>query len=129
MSDGTPCTYCGGAALEWDHVISVKLLNRTGPRFQAGDWIVPACCECNGLLSDRMLNNIPTRAGWLYQRYRTKYKKLLTNAVWSDEELDELTGSFKMLVIETMLAQAELDRRLAHLRKMAAMDSTYLQPR
>lgn len=44
-------------------------------------------------------------------------------------ELAELSGTFKMLVIETMLAQAELDHRLAYLRKIAAMDCDYLKPK
>lgn len=133
MPDGTSCIYCGGIALEWDHVIPVKLLRPdsrgTKNRYQDDDWIVAACTECNDLLSDRMLHTVPLRAGWLYNRYRKKYAKLMTNAVWTDDELEELHGSFKLMIIETMLAQAELDHRLAHLRKVSAMPMDYGQKR
>lgn len=131
IPDGSLCTYCGGIAHAWDHVIPVQLLRPDSKqnRIVSDDWLVLACNECNGALSDRMLHNVPLRAKWLYNRYRRKYSKLMSNATWTDDELDELSGSFKLLVIETMLVQAELDHRLAHLRKIAEMPSDYLQPK
>jgi 5-methylcytosine-specific restriction endonuclease McrA len=132
MSDDTSCAYCGGIALEWDHVVPVRALRPDSHKekhFQADDWVVPSCKECNDLLADRMLHTVPLRAGWLYNRYRKKYAKLMTSASWTDEELDELRGTFKLMIIETMLAQAELDHRLAHLRKIAAMSMDYMQPK
>ena len=128
MPDGSICIYCGGIALQWDHVVSVRALRPETyqwERFCPGDWIVLSCTECNGLLSDRMLHTVPLRAGWLYGRYRQKYAKLMGNARWTDDELDELQGTFRMLVIETMLAQSELDHRLSTLRRVAAMGMDY----
>ncbi len=128
IDDGTPCTYCGGIATVNDHVVSVELLRPQGGTtyYQEGDWVVPACNECNLMLSDRMLHTVPLRAAFLYKRYLDKYRKLRTTASWTDEEIEELKGTFKQLVIETRLIQAELDHRLAHLYKVKQYDSDYL---
>lgn len=123
IDDGTVCAYCGGTALRWDHVIARDLL-KPGE----SEWIVAACRECKDMLADRVLHTVPARAKWLYGRYRKKYAKLLLNASWTDEEIEELQGSFKALVLETSLVQAELDHRLAHLRMIAAKDRDYLAP-
>ncbi len=131
IEDGTACAYCGGIAEHKDHVIPVSLLRpgKRGQRFQDDDWIVPACVECNGLLSDRMLHTVPLRASWLYKEYRRRYKKLLTAPTWSNEELDELGDGFRSFVIENMIAQAELDLRLAKLRWVSRQDMDYMHPK
>jgi hypothetical protein len=75
-----------------------------------------------------MLHNVPLRAQWLYGRYRRKYRKLMMAASWTDDEIEELSGAFQLLVIETRLAQAELDHRLAHLFKVSKLGPDYLRP-
>ena len=133
MNDGTPCAYCGGIATEWDHVIPVALLRPSTSsnvtRYQDDDWIVPSCRECNGMLSDRMLHTVPLRAKWLMTAYKKRYAKLLRNAYWTEEELEELSGSFKQMVIESMRAQAELDMRLATLKRTSLQPMDYMQRR
>lgn len=130
IEDGTPCTYCGGIATHWDHVVPVSALrpNSKLHRIQPDDWIVPACQECNLQLSDRMLHSVPLRAKWLFQRYRKKYKKLMCNTSWTDDEINQLSGSFKIMVMQTMLAQAELDHRLAYLHRISLMPYEFMRP-
>jgi hypothetical protein len=132
IPENTTCTYCGTFATTWDHVVCVSLIrprNNSKPdRYQSGDWIVPACNDCNSFLSDRVLNAVPLRAAWLYKEYRRRFRKILTSPQWSDEEINELEGAFKIHVIESMLIQAELDHRLAHLRKIGAKNSDFMRP-
>ena len=125
---GSNCVYCSAPALEWDHVIA-RALTQQKRVYEPEDWIVPACRDCNSLLRARAITNIPERAAWLYARYRKKYAKLLTSASWTDEETEELGENLKRLVLETKVAQAELDLRLAHLRLIASKDWGYLRPR
>lgn len=117
--------------MEWDHVVPVALLrpSATGnvTRYQSGDWIVPSCSECNGMLSDRMFHTVPLRAKWLITAYKKRYAKLLRSAYWTEDELKELSGSFKQMVIETMRAQAELDMRLATLRYISLQSMDYMR--
>jgi len=75
-----------------------------------------------------VLNAVPLRAAWLYKEYRRRFRKILTSPQWSDEEINELEGAFKIHVIESMLIQAELDHRLAHLRKIGAKNSDFMRP-
>ena len=130
------CIYCGTIASQWDHVISVALLrpssyakSNKANRYKDDDWLVPACVECNCALQDRMLHSVPLRAKWLYSRYRKKYQKLMLNAVWTEDDLEDMSASLRALITETMFAQAELDLRLAHLLKVANKDMDYGKPK
>jgi hypothetical protein len=128
MIDDTKCTYCGGIALEWDHVIPVALLRPSSiERYKSDDWIVPSCRECNSMLSDRMLHTVPLRARYLLKAYKKRYKKVLRNHSWSQEDIDELEGSFKQLIIDTMDVQKELDCRLLHLINISRKDMDYMK--
>lgn len=80
---------------------------------------VPCCRECNVLLSDRLYFTIPSRAMFLLALYQDRYKKLLKQPDWSDEELEEVGDSMRLTIIQSMRDKAEIKRRLEYLEIVA----------
>lgn len=111
------CTYCGS----WDgnhrdHVIPASY-GQAKKNFKCET--VPACGECNVLLGDRLYFTLPSRAAYLMGVYQTRYKKLLKQPDWSDEEIEELGPSMRTSIIQTMKDKKEVRRQLEHLELVA----------
>ncbi len=121
------CTYCGAYAEARDHVIPNSWI-RDGRKY-TGDWTVPACEECNGMLGCELIVSVPGRADFLYSKYRKKYKKLMLSPVWTAAEMNALGPNLQSFVRQSMQAQAELDRRLAHLQVIRRQGWDYLRPK
>jgi len=107
-----------------DHVIPTSYL-REKRRF-SGDWLVPACRDCNSLIGDELIFNVPDRAAWVAAILRRKFRRLLQSRQWSDDEIAELGTSLRSAVILDREKRKETARRLEHLDIVAKMDSTYL---
>ena len=119
------CTYCGiPSDLQRDHVIPTSYL-RIKRRY-AGDWLVPACGECNRMLGSHLIFNVPDRAAWVMVAYQHKYRKVLTTVLWDDDELDEMSPRMRKNIKARLKARAEMERRLDHLKVVAAMPLTYM---
>lgn len=116
IPEGAECAYCSGVAIGWNRVIA------------RADWFVPGCLECNQMLADCALTSVPLRAAWLHRRYRKRFKQILTGTFWDQDEIEELRGGLKALVVETKSAQAELDCRLTRLGIVAGFHWDYLRP-
>ena len=90
------CVYCGMTAQARDHIVPHSYAAIEGV---SRDWqlskIVPACTECNSLLSNLMHTTIATRALFLVGKLSVRYKKLLASPNWSEEELDELGAALR----------------------------------
>jgi hypothetical protein len=119
------CTYCGA----WDgdnrdHVVPVSY-NQNVYRKKGGRKnvsyknTVPCCKECNVLLGDRLYFSIPSRAAYLLGTYERRYKKLLKQPDWSEEEIEELGPSMRTSVIQSMKDKNEVRRQLEHLQLVA----------
>jgi hypothetical protein len=116
------CTYCGA----WDgdnrdHVIPASYSQSVPYRkktFRQKD-TVPCCQECNVLLGARLCFTIPSRAAYLLGTYERRYKKLLNQPDWSDEEIEELGPSLRTSTIQSMKDKNEVRRQLEHLTLVA----------
>lgn len=123
--DQTVCCYCGRPYdLQRDHVIPTSYL-REKRKFE-GDWLVPACGECNSTLGAEPLFNIPDRAAWLSLVYRKKYAKLLRAPVWSEADYEDVSTRFRYEIEARQRLRAEAIQRVRHLDTVAAMPVSYL---
>jgi hypothetical protein len=103
------CTYCGDKADTQDHIPPLTMvysLDDTGAGKSMRYWLVPACLECNSILSGRPLTTITARRQYLVQVYRRRYAALLRMPAWSSDELDELHGVLR----EDVARHAHLSR-------------------
>ena len=71
------------------------------------------------LLGDRLYFSIPSRAAYLLGTYERRYKKLLQQPDWSDEEIEELGPSMRTSIIQTMKDKNEVRRQLEFLTLVA----------
>jgi hypothetical protein len=113
------CTYCGA----WDgnnrdHIVPVSY-NYNGRKASTYRNTVPCCQECNVLLSNRLYFSLPSRAAYLLGTYERRYKKLLKQPDWSDEEIEELGPSMRTSIIQTMKDKNEVRRQLEYLALVA----------
>lgn len=124
------CAYCGDLADTRDHVIPVHYAHKfkTSSRFHKGDWLVPACLECNVTLGAKIILNVPERAEYLHERYLKKWNKTLKTPYWDDDDISTLTGNFKRRMIAYQNLQKNYYQRLAHLDLVAEMAKSYLKP-
>lgn len=119
------CSYCGSIyEIQRDHVIPNSFL-RERRKFR-GDWIIPACGECNNTLGDELIFNVPDRASYLLARYEKKYKKVINFPEWSDEELEDISNRMKLSILASLEYKAEIRTRLEHLKIVSTMDYAYL---
>lgn len=79
------CYYCDEPADTEDHLYPQSVGLGVGQR-------VPACSECNELLSDCYPNSHICRMKTLHCRLSEKYAADLNCPSWTEEELSELTG-------------------------------------
>ena len=98
---GYDCTYCG-TALE-------------GEDTRSKEDCVPACRECNGLLS------IAGRAGYLVSRLADRHKKLLETPDWSNEDLEELEGRLRTHVKSLQLKKKLVKARISYAQSVSLM--------
>ena len=110
------CAYCGWSGGDRDHVPALSMY-WIGGRKRApfrGRW-VPACKECNTSLGNSYLLTIQDRADHLIDIYEKKYRKLLNQPVWGEEELEKMAPGMQAFIqAKTAKRQIILDR-LAHL--------------
>lgn len=114
------CTYCGS----WDgdtadHLVpctNTAVARPRGKSFKASHGeTVPACRECNGLLGTVQLFTVQQRAAFLLGAYQPRYKKLLKTPDWDADDLEDMGPSMKSLILQSHVAKAEVQRKLAHL--------------
>ena len=117
------CTYCGAwdgdnrdhvVPVSYNHNVSRKVTNKVSYR-----GTVPCCRECNVLLSDRLYFSIPSRAAYLLGTYERRYKKLLKQPDWTEDELEELGPSMRTSIIQSMKDKQEVRRQFEHLKLVA----------
>ena len=116
------CCYCEFEfATERDHVIP-----RSYSGSQSFESTVPACKECNALLSNKPNHTVMDRTSYLYEAYYKKYKKLINSAEWSAKEIRQLKGQLKSHVMAQEKKRAEVLCKLDNIKK-TAKTSLYLK--
>jgi hypothetical protein len=112
------CAYCGWTGEHHDHVPAVSsywLGNRKRKKAPLGGKWVPACAECNSLLGGYHLVTIQERASHLTDRYEKKYRKLLAQPVWGEEEVARMGPEMQRYIRAKGVQRQILMDRLAHL--------------
>jgi hypothetical protein len=86
--DKFDCTYCGVIAQSRDHIIPVvyESVSRKTASY-ARDKVVPACNECQGILSDRWIPTISGRAAYVAGELARKYAETLRVPDWQEQEI------------------------------------------
>jgi hypothetical protein len=108
------CTYCGMRATCLDHVIP-RSFDYAGERTHDTNKqeCVPACAECNSLLSNLMYITVADRARFLSDRLQERHRDLLSAPDWREEEYEELSGRLlhhvKSLQTKKKLVRARVD--------------------
>jgi len=103
------CVYCGSPGRDRDH-----LLPRAAVADGARPYVltVPACGECNGLLSDNVVESITGRRLYVQERLKRRHKKLLSTIELGETDLEELGPSLRLYVRQAIFAKEQLLERL-----------------
>ena len=103
------CVYCGQRAGTKDHLIPRAWSGETARR---GVAVVPACGECNGVLSDVGIWSINARRAVAHIRLMRKHRRVLAYINYSPEELDEFGPGLRSSIEEGAARKADLLERL-----------------
>ena len=120
-ASGYDCTYCGMNATDMDHVIPRSYSMLEGEDTRSKEDCVPACRECNGLLSNLMVITIAERAGYLVSRLVDRHKKLLDSPDWSEEEFEELEGRLRKHVKSLQTKKKVIKARIAYAQSVSLL--------
>lgn len=108
------CIYCNSnLASDRDHVVPRAF---SGNNSCAERYVVPACKECNGLLSSAAVHTVEERASYLYTRYMKKYRREINAPDWSPTEIKQLTGTLKKQVVSKEKHKKLINSKLLNLR-------------
>lgn len=112
------CIYCGDPAETLDHVLAISLvlnvdLSRPSTRRGLGQGLnlVPCCRECNCIASNKKFTCIREKRLHIQKQLRKKYKKVLRNVVWDEEELSEMGYQMKSKIMANQYKRAWLEVR------------------
>lgn len=105
------CAYCHEIATTMDHVVPKSCSGQLGNLFNR-DVTVPCCNTCNVLLGTYSRSEVHVRAGYLVDRYRTKYAKVLRFPSWSDEELEEMGTRLRTEILRRRAQKESLLKKL-----------------
>ena len=124
MAGRYDCTYCGMHATCLDHVVPFSYnhdSNRTTHSSYSKQECVPACKECNGLLSNLMYITVAERALFLVGRLMEKHRQLLGSPDWTPEEFEELSGSLLKHVKSLQTKKKILKARIEYAKAVSQM--------
>ena len=107
---GDLCTYCGEPAEVRDHAYPASRVPELCP--EGMRLLVPSCDECNGLLGDSMHETLSDRRAAAQRLLGGRYRKVLAQPDWSDDELAELVGDLRTHVIGMQAAKFKAIRRV-----------------
>lgn len=113
----TRCHYCGdNHALTEDHVPPLSMVAARGVDFfterGVGLWLVKACTECNTILGDKPLISLDRRIAFIYEELQKRYKNLLSQPEWDEDELEELDESLQDYIEQSEYLRRWIEKRL-----------------
>lgn len=89
------CVYCGDVYTDQDHLLP-RTWTGKGQRYITPT--VPACGQCNRILSDHFIPRIHERAAHILHKLRTKYRRELSIKKWEAEELKDMSYKLRLKV-------------------------------
>lgn len=114
LTDRLSCFYCGESATCEDHVIPHSLVCKQGTARRG--WSIdtlPACKECNSILSALVFNTLDERKERLRNRLKQRYAKELAHVLWTQHELDELGSALRGYSLRMNAQHERVKQRLA----------------
>lgn len=103
------CFYCGEVGTSKDHLYPQVWGEGAGDT-------VPACAECNSMLSCHFATSVEERFINLYRGYVKKYQVFSRIPEWEDEELEGLGRSLRDRVESSLQKRDRIQRRLLYLK-------------
>lgn len=103
------CVYCGQIADTKDHLLPVTW---TGEAVRKHVVVVPACRECNSLISDRYAPAVNERRKLAHTAIRTKYRKILKMPDWKRREIAEMGPTIRSVIERGMHDKKVLTTRI-----------------
>ncbi len=110
LIDDHICIYCGLPADVIDHLTpwawrdSGMIIRKV---------LVPACKECNSLLSSSLQTTVGERIQEAKTRLEKRYLKLLKRPVWTLDELLEVSENLRVGILQDQARAKEVRMRLA----------------
>jgi hypothetical protein len=104
------CVYCGESAFTRDHLLPRTFTGQADRQFVL---TVPACGQCNSILSDKMIFSINERRSFVHARLRQKRQAILRRFDYSAEDLEEFEGRLRDDIARGLEEKATLVRKLA----------------
>lgn len=90
--------YCGDFRECLDHVPPLHVVDLVTPKVLRENNVefmkVPCCTDCNDILGSKHLATLSERINFIYNKL---VNKLEGETLWSDDEIEELTGNLKRM--------------------------------
>lgn len=117
------CYYCGQHADSVDHVIPqyvirmlVALDDKQITKKTLGQRALKvwSCRECNNLASSSLQDSLTERRGFVKDKLRKRYKRILALPTWTDTEIDELGYNLQVFVRSSAKWRDFIKQRIAY---------------
>lgn len=122
--NGDPCVYCGLLSTDKEHVFPISWINSSKELFAAGfdikipkEVIVPSCRECNLIATDHLFRTFTEKKAYIREKLLKRYKKFMSFKVWTNEEINELSGNLCQQVFMFNEVAKVLKNRMIRLTK------------
>lgn len=119
------CVYCGMDAIARDHLRPFSYDNirttRSESNYKDLTNIIPACTDCNNMLSNMMFKSIADKAEYIARRLSVRFKKVLASPDWTEEDLSELGHSLKSYVKKTQNKKKLVQARIAFAKERSKL--------
>ena len=102
---GYNCCYCGETAGTDEHYPPASISRR--------GLIMPCCAECNNFAGTAYAFSFSNRCYHVKQQIRKKYKRLLNSPKWDEDELNEMSDTFREEINKCEKAKEIINARLA----------------
>lgn len=107
------CFYYGNYACSKDHIPPVSYPDDFKEENRI---IVRSCLLCNSLLGNKYLLTFLERFDYLLIKYQKRFKKILEMPDWTQDEIEEITGSLKRKVILDLKKKKAVEQKLMFIR-------------
>lgn len=115
------CFYCSDKSTDMDHTIPHSFVRFKGARRQYTTDCVPACRECNLLLTNRIHGSLSERLNYLCEKVKAKNFKLLNMPDWHESELKEMGNKLRQEIRKFMIKKAIARHRVKTLEGNAIL--------
>jgi len=100
--DSEICAYCGEDAECLDHVIPYSYTSAVSSKKRKGGsdvgFKIPACSQCNSILSDKIFRNIVERKEYVHKRLRKILHRYNAVVQWDESEMAEMGWALRQAV-------------------------------